>query len=420
MQYSQILAGLFGALIAASLFAWPEGISDDVIMVLIFLAGFYFAMWAWQNRKLAKQSSPQPSLQPAPQTSTSSISEKQPIDLVLIADSLQTAIAFLSDAGQVVYKNQAFEKLFPHVKIGQNLTSISRSKDFVEPFHHDMAQNETRNIQFQTLREPVRYFAAWVRSVDFVVNRRTQVRHIVEFHDQTELIQTGIMRRDFIANVSHEIRTPLSGIMGAIETIEDYGQEDPQVWQKFLPIMKRQAERMNNLVFDVLNLSKIEMSTAQSPDQLVDMAALAARIVDEMGIKAQARNVLLVNELDQPAEVIGDAEQLEYLLINILDNAIKYSPNGGEVRIRRLKNNPAYPHRLGFVIEDQGMGIALNDIHRLSERFFRSQSDQVQAIDGTGLGLAIVKHILRRHDSALLIHSRINEGSAFSFYLKSG
>ncbi len=245
-------------------------------------------------------------------------------------------------------------------------------------------------------------------------------RAILVLSDRSRERTLERMRADFVANASHELRTPLTSLMGFVETLRGPAMDDRQAQERFLGIMAEQAQRMANLIDDLLSLSRIEMNERQAPSEVVDLAALAERVAAGFEPRLAERAMRL--ELTAPGgtKVLGDADQLAQVLQNLVDNAVKYGREGGLVRISvQPVDGPPWPARPGAVmaVTDDGPGIPRVHLARLTERFYRVDKGRSRAAGGTGLGLAIVKHIVNRHRGQLLIDSEEGKGSTFSVWL---
>ncbi len=247
-------------------------------------------------------------------------------------------------------------------------------------------------------------------------------RAIAVLSDRTRERAVERMRADFVANASHELRTPLASLMGFIDTLRGPAADDPAAQQRFLGIMAEQAERMNRLIDDLLSLSRIELTEHRAPNERVDLAGVALRIAAAFEPRVAARRVTL--ELDMPDDlpiVIADADQLEQVLQNLVDNAVKYGREGGTVlvTVKRAQQEGRWPNRPGVVmaVRDEGPGIPKDHVPRLTERFYRVDKGRSRNAGGTGLGLAIVKHIVNRHRGHLLVESEEGKGSCFSVWL---
>jgi two-component system, OmpR family, phosphate regulon sensor histidine kinase PhoR len=230
------------------------------------------------------------------------------------------------------------------------------------------------------------------------------------------------MRADFVANASHELRTPLASLIGFIDTLRGPAADDPPAQARFLLIMSEQALRMNRLIDDLLSLSRIEMTEHQPPSGQVMLADLIRWVVASFEPQITARRITIELSLSPTLpQVPGDKDQLAQVLHNLLENAVKYGREGGTVRVAAQPVPPGdrWPARPGvtLAVSDDGQGIALEHLPRLTERFYRVDRGRSRAVGGTGLGLAIVKHIVNRHRGQLAIDSQEGKGSTFTVWL---
>ncbi|CAG0942239.1 two-component system, OmpR family, phosphate regulon sensor histidine kinase PhoR [Candidatus Brocadiaceae bacterium] len=223
--------------------------------------------------------------------------------------------------------------------------------------------------------------------------------------DVTQLKLMERMRKDFVANVSHELRTPLTVLKGYLETLREVDEGDSAVLTASLHQMYEQTERMQHLVDDLLLLTRLE--SQQKKAECVKVPLLLTRICEESNSLSAGRVKL---SLETNKHIMGDEQELRSAFTNLLNNALKYSPEDTPVKVRWFKNNDVYT----LSVEDQGEGIAKADINRVTERFYRVETKRSKKVSGTGLGLAIVKHVLMRHDAQLDIQSELHKGSCFS------
>ncbi len=264
---------------------------------------------------------------------------------------------------------------------------------------------------------------------------------LVAFRDETELRRVERTRVDFLANASHELRTPLASLSGFIETLRGHAREDEGARDRFLGIMQAQAERMSRLIDDLMSLSRIELNEHVAPDDDVDLSCAVRDAVDAAAPLARARGVRLDSTLPERglACIAGDRDQIIQVVQNLVDNALKYSPDGGAVsialtcgataaqasagersdltRLSLLSPDHAAEAYAVLRISDQGAGIAREHLPRLTERFYRVEGQKSGERAGTGLGLAIVKHIANRHRGGLLVESGEGRGTTFTVYL---
>jgi two-component system phosphate regulon sensor histidine kinase PhoR len=245
---------------------------------------------------------------------------------------------------------------------------------------------------------------------------------LVVLSDRTRERAVERMRADFVANASHELRTPLASLIGFIDTLRGPAADDPPAQARFLDIMAEQAGRMNRLIDDLLSLSRIELTEHQMPAEDVSLADLVERMLAAFEIRLQERRITLDLWVapDVPP-VTGDPDQLEQVLQNLFDNAVKYGREGGLLRVSLEKVTPGgkFPAKPGVILSvaDDGAGIARQHLPRLTERFYRVDTGRSRAVGGTGLGLAIVKHVVNRHRGQLLIESEEGRGTSFTVWL---
>ena len=244
---------------------------------------------------------------------------------------------------------------------------------------------------------------------------------LLTFTDITHLEQAGQMRRDFVANVSHELRTPLTALLGFIETLRGPARDDAGARDRFLGIMEDEAGRMERLVGDLLSLSRVEAEERVRPTEPVDLAGLVRSVIRGLAPLANDAGVTLVTDATEAAlEVPGDPDQLRQVVVNLIENGVKYSGRGAKVRVHLA--DPAYQPRLrgeGVELSVTDTGPGINPIHipRLTERFYRVDNHRSREMGGTGLGLAIVKHIVNRHRGRLKIESAPGKGTTFRVLL---
>jgi two-component system phosphate regulon sensor histidine kinase PhoR len=243
---------------------------------------------------------------------------------------------------------------------------------------------------------------------------------LVTFEDITDVEAAEQSRRDFVANVSHELRTPLTSLLGFVETLNGPARDDAAARDRFLGIMAKEARRMEQLVADLLSLSRVEQEERIRPTQAVDLKELCREVLASLEPTARKAEVRLEADLpDSDVVVAGDRAQLRQVLSNLIENAIKYGGKGPvEVRLSAPGVEPAL-RTIGvtLTVADHGEGIAAHHLPRLTERFYRVDSHRSREVGGTGLGLAIVKHIVNRHRGRLRVESEIGKGSQFSVVL---
>jgi len=244
-------------------------------------------------------------------------------------------------------------------------------------------------------------------------------RSLMMSRDVTALEQAEAMRRDFVANVSHEIRTPLTVLSGFVETLQNLPLDGSER-QRYLTLMSQQAQRMQTLVSDLLTLSRLEGSPLPRLDEWVDVRSLMQQCEQEgrdlSMLMTQLGHVIVV-EIDRDCRVAGSQSELHSALANLVNNAIRYTPNGGMIMLRWSLRADGSGE---FSVTDDGPGVAAEHIPRLTERFYRVDRSRSRETGGTGLGLAIVKHVAQRHGAQLQIVSKPGQGSRFAILFPSG
>jgi two-component system phosphate regulon sensor histidine kinase PhoR len=234
------------------------------------------------------------------------------------------------------------------------------------------------------------------------------------------------MRADFVANASHELRTPLASIKGFVETLLGPAKDDEPARIEFLKIMLEQADRMQQLIGDLLSLSKIEMNVHSVPTEPMNLAAVLRKEVDNFKRMAADKSMRLeLNIHDNLPAVKGEANELAQVVHNLVSNAIKYGFSDSQVTITANVtsdlpqdiNMRNLTRVVALSVRDQGDGIPKQHLPRLMERFYRVDSARTRQVGGTGLGLAIVKGIVQRHRGAIVVDSIVGEGTCFTVYL---
>jgi two-component system phosphate regulon sensor histidine kinase PhoR len=238
---------------------------------------------------------------------------------------------------------------------------------------------------------------------------------VMVLHDLTALRQLERVRTEFVANVSHELRTPLTAIQGYLETLLSGALEEPENARRFLEIVLRHSERLGRLLNDLTDLSNIELGKVTLRKEAVRLDELVASVVAIIGPRAARSRVTVTahTPADLPG-VVADRDRLVQILINLVDNAVKYTPEGGAVTVTaRATSDEA----LEVAVADTGVGIPAADLPRITERFYRVDKARSRALGGTGLGLAIVKHLVLAHGGELRIESPQQQGTTVRFTL---
>ncbi|HYP08320.1 MAG TPA: ATP-binding protein [Bryobacteraceae bacterium] len=236
--------------------------------------------------------------------------------------------------------------------------------------------------------------------------------------EHAELEKLERVRKDFVINVSHELRTPLASIQGYTETLLDGAIDDPEHNIRFLNIIRQNAERLGRLTADLMTLSRLELKSTRFQFASYVASELLTNCCESMQPIAEKKSIELVSELGPPdAEVFCDTEAVHQVMSNLLDNAIKYTPEGGTIVVGCKPAQRGGADVIEFFVRDTGIGIPVEDLPRLFERFYRVDKARSRQMGGTGLGLAIVKHLVRAMGGDVRVESTLGEGSTFSFTL---
>ena len=241
---------------------------------------------------------------------------------------------------------------------------------------------------------------------------------LAKLRDDWEKIQKlETMRSQFLGNVSHELRTPIFAVQGYLETLMENKVDNPQMQHNFIEKAYHQAGRLNNLLTDLIDISRIESREMKMSFRYFDLHEWLRKQVADLQSMAQENQVILTlfrSQFYRSVTVLGDRDRLNQVMTNLIVNAIKYNVPGGKVEVgyRDKQNN------VEIFVADTGRGIPAEHLSRIFERFYRVDKERSRAVGGTGLGLAIVKHIVEAHDSQMMVQSEIGKGSIFSFMLK--
>ncbi|MFA6457465.1 MAG: ATP-binding protein [Bacteroidota bacterium] len=236
--------------------------------------------------------------------------------------------------------------------------------------------------------------------------------------DISQMVKLERVRSEFLGNVSHELRTPLFSTQGLIETLLHGALDDKKVKRDFLKKALNNIERLNSLLEELIDISRIESGEMKLRLRYFDIVPMIAAAVADLQSYAEQRNIVLSIQgpIEREIEVLGDRERLQRVIVNLVENAIKYTEEEGRVIVAFTEKQES----IEIVVEDTGIGIAPQHLPRIFERFYRVDKDRSRDVGGSGLGLAIVKHILEAHHSIISVESAVGRGTKFTFALKKG
>ncbi len=315
----------------------------------------------------------------------------------------------------VMHANHAARDIFVSMRIGAAISLASRSPELAEAIDHAIGYQESRIVRLHERMPVERRLDATVSPLPSDHGHLPAI--VIVLHDVSERERLAQMRADFIAHASHELRTPMAALRGFIETLQGAAKHDAAARERFLGIMSSEAQRMSRILDDLLSLARVEMRAHIAPTGRVDVNEVLSEVVESLEpIAAAVETTIQVDTPREPCFVRGDRDEIVQVLVNILQNAIKYGRQGGAVTVR-VSLTEAQERRLRIAIADNGPGIAEAHLPRLTERFYRVDDKSSREKGGTGLGLAIVKHILARHQGDLKIASKLGVGSTFTVEL---
>lgn len=317
-------------------------------------------------------------------------------------EAMPDGVVTLDEDNHVIYANEQAEDQLGISSVkdaGRNLINIVRHPDFVAYIN---GMTWDKSIILRGVRDSDRVLQ--VQLIPYGTRQR-----LLMTRDITQLDRLETTRRDFVANVSHELKTPLTVLNGFLETIRELPVTDEQR-QHYLGLMQGQAHRMQNIVDDLLVLSKLESTTSTSQEEPIAMRPVIDRLVADAMSISRGQHQIMVSSIAE-AGLLGAEDELVSAFSNLVSNAVRYTPEQGKITLDWVIDR----HGQGvFTVQDTGPGIAAQHLPRLTERFYRVDRSRSRETGGTGLGLAIVKHVATRHQAQLVIDSEVGKGSRFS------
>jgi len=318
---------------------------------------------------------------------------------------------------RVVASNNAALRLFNPARETletQRLTEITRNPAIYSAFLDALQGTERSGVKVET-HGPERVFDLRVVPLGVGANGNRAEGALGVFIDITRIERLEHVRQEFLSNVSHELRTPLTAILAFVETLETSALDDKDNSLRFLSIVRRNASRMHDLIDDILELSAIEAGNVKVNPEPVELRPIVSDVINLLQNGASARGIVLENKVASDAMVLADARRLEQMLMNLVENAIKFNREDGTVKIRLERDNANGRDRIQ--VEDTGEGIPSQHLERLFERFYRVDRARSRDMGGTGLGLAIVKHLARAHGGEVSVTSELGKGTTFTIEL---
>ncbi|WP_080833758.1 two-component system histidine kinase PnpS [Cohnella massiliensis] len=335
-----------------------------------------------------------------------------------VLDNMPSGVVMIDPAGNVTLYNSSAEWLLgssAKERVGRSFTEfkqhyelsqlIRQALDSREPLHEELTVYFPEERLLELNLVPMR------------MSGEEETGLLIVLQDVTAIRRLERMRSEFVANVSHELKTPVAAVKGFAETLMAGAVNDPETAQSFLKIIHDESERLNRLIGDILELSKIESRRSTQQFSPVDLNAFLERTMEFMKTEAAKKNIELQWEADPELFLEADEDRLGQILLNLLQNGINYTPDGGKVKVRAEyvagEGADDVDGKIRITVSDTGIGIPKKDLPRIFERFYRVDKARSRSSGGTGLGLSIVKHLVDMHHGTIRVESTVGVGSHF-------
>ncbi|WP_286885011.1 two-component system histidine kinase PnpS [Aneurinibacillus sp. UBA3580] len=332
-----------------------------------------------------------------------------------ILNNMFSGMILVSDSRRIVMMNAAAEQLLGYEakdSLGHIHTEIGKSSGLSQLIDRCLETGEK-------IREEIHVYYPEEHIIDAnlgaYTNEEGEIKGIIVLlHDITAIRRLEKMRSEFVANVSHELKTPITSIKGFTETLLDGALEDPEISRSFLEIINEESDRLNRLITDILDLSKIEQKKMPLKVEEIDLSQLIKETVRIVREEARAKNIAIYLPAEKDITLEGDRDRMQQIVLNLVSNAIHYTPDNGEVTITLREPDEK---SVEMVIADTGIGIPAEHLPRIFERFYRVDKARSRESGGTGLGLAIVKHLIESHHGMIHVESEEGRGTTFKIIL---
>lgn len=330
--------------------------------------------------------------------------------MALIISSIDDAIFVVDDTGRITMMNKAAERVVqvpPEKAIGRAFIEIVRDYELDDVLQRCLKTGKQQSGFVET-KPKKQYFSMIITPLQVADNNNSLIR----IQDLTELRRLEVVRQDFISNISHELRTPISSVKALAETLKDNAVDDPSVAKDFLSKINIEADRLAQMVQELSELSRIEKGITQLNKKPIHMVEIIKYTLERLKAQANRAGITITLDISQDLpQVLADETRIEQVLINLIHNAIKFTPTDGRIHVSATEQGGA----VEVSISDTGIGISSDDLPRIFERFYKA--DKSRSSRGTGLGLAIAKHIVEAHRGRIWADSIEGQGSTFRFTL---
>ncbi|TRM12925.1 PAS domain-containing protein [Lentibacillus cibarius] len=341
--------------------------------------------------------------------------QMQEEQLSTVIDNTQSGLVLIDGKGYIHLVNRKFLSMFG-----------GTPQDYRSYLYYDVLENETihQTVQYTFLYEK-NITDSFTQTIDFekkyidiigapIFDERNMLKGaVLLLYDITHLKKLEVMRKDFVANVSHELKTPITSITGFTETLLNGAMDDKETLNNFLMIIYDESSRLSNLIEDLLTLSRLEKDEFKLTRTTINFNRLINEVLPIIQQRAEQKGISLTTDVTKDITMHADGKRIKQILINLLTNAISYTPENGDVNLSITDEE----ENVHITVTDNGIGIDQEAIPRIFERFYRVDKARSRDTGGTGLGLAIVKHIVEVHDGKISVDSKLGEGSVFHVLL---
>lgn len=337
--------------------------------------------------------------------------EMQNDRLRAVIENMGIPLILIDDKGCIILTNQMYKEMFRVEEteiIGKTYLEVFEHEDVKQIIEHIFMTEQKIRRQI-TIPIHIQMKNLEVYGAPIISSNNEWKGIVLVFHDITEIKKLEKVRKDFVANVSHELKTPVTSIKGFTETLLDGALHDEKALESFLNIILKESNRLQSLVYDLLELSKIEQEDLKLNINQVEMNKMIHDIVDSLRKRAEDKQIDIQIFEERPLTVEGDSLRLQQIFINLLSNAIAYTLPSGKVEVH-IQDDDEF---VVISIADTGIGIEKEEIPRIFERFYRVDRARSRNSGGTGLGLAIVKHSVEAHHGEIHVESEVGKGSRF-------
>jgi two-component system phosphate regulon sensor histidine kinase PhoR len=335
--------------------------------------------------------------------------DKEQLRAILLG--MVEGVIAIDEQRSVLFANDRAGKLLgfdPEAAVKRSLWEVARQQELRDIIEKGLAGSEPIRQELEWKGPPPRNLAVYISHFP----GHGMPGAVVVLHDTTELRQADKIRQEFVANVSHELKTPLAVIKSSVETLVDGAAEDPETRNIFLTQVTREADRLEALIQDLLSLARIESGNLGLDPQSIALGRAITDCVERHHSRAEAKTLTMVEKPPSDGKDVhawADPDALRQVLDNLVDNAVKYTPNGGRITVRWSGT----AETVIFEVEDTGVGIPQEDLPRVFERFYRVDKARSRSVGGTGLGLSIVKHLVQAMKGQVRVASTVNKGTTF-------